>query len=261
MTESSATQDGTRRDPWPSPQQAWQDPPWLMTGRSLTAWFDVPWSFMRRSMSPDLLPPEAARARIRLRFYDLAFRSLGVRQAGSLAPREGRFREAVVGLPAVAQGTAGEVSIFMWADAEPYLTWGREVFGWPLLRGQLDLLGPIWDRTPDVDAVGSCLLQSAAGSARLDDIHLTAKTGTGSPSGLWLTPRRTLLAAGLAGETRDVLVVRPDVRRAGVRFAGRCRVTFEFDEPHPLAELGTLDADLDVADGFELVVGGDASVL
>lgn len=261
MTVSRATQGEARRDPWPSPQQAWPDPPWLMTGRSLTAWFDVPWGFVRRSMSPDLLPEEAETARIRLRFYDLAFTSLGAWHERSLAPREGRFREAVVGLPALAQGTAGEVSIFMWADAEPYLTWGREVFGWPVLRGQLDLLGPIWELTPDLGVVGECLLRCASGSARLDDIHLTARAGMGSPAGLWLTPRRILHAAGLAGETRDVLIVRPDVRRAGVRFVGTCRVTFAFEAPHPLAELGTVDAELDVADGFELVVGGDVSVL
>ena len=71
------------------------DPPWLMTGRSLTAWFMAPWETIEASLSPDLWPASAESTRIRLRFYDLVYTALSDDRPGVTAPRTGRFREAV----------------------------------------------------------------------------------------------------------------------------------------------------------------------
>ena len=27
--------------PWPAPQHLWADPPWILSGTSITAWFEV----------------------------------------------------------------------------------------------------------------------------------------------------------------------------------------------------------------------------
>src|SRR4029453_6618899 len=78
-----------RRDPWPSPQPSWQDPPLVITGRVLTTWFEAPWAVLEASMSPELWPTHAPRIRIRLRFYELRFRALGGNEGKLLAPAEG----------------------------------------------------------------------------------------------------------------------------------------------------------------------------
>ena len=133
-----------RRHPWPSPHPAWQDPPWLLAGRVVTAWFLAPWGVAEAVMSPDLLPERAEQIRVRLRFYELTFIALGNNPGQSLAPKEGRFREAVVGFPARFKERNGELSLFMWTDSDTYLMWAREAFGWPLLKGAIALTGDIW---------------------------------------------------------------------------------------------------------------------
>src|SRR5438445_7738773 len=82
------------RNPWPSAQTPYCDPPWLMRGRSATAWFEAPWDVAASSMSPDLLPNRAPSVRARLRFYDLEFEAASA-QTPLLAVRQGRFREGV----------------------------------------------------------------------------------------------------------------------------------------------------------------------
>jgi hypothetical protein len=37
-------------------------------------------------------------------------------------------------------------------------------------------------------------------------------------------------------------------------------VVFDFDESHPLGGLGEADADLELVDGFELVVGDNVEI-
>ena len=57
--------------------------------------------------------------------------------------------------------------MFMWADDEAYTTWGREVFGWPILRGEFTFEGTIWDSPLAAGAPGSAMLQASAGRASL----------------------------------------------------------------------------------------------
>lgn len=251
--------DLSRSDPWPSAVEAWMDPPWLMTGRSLTAWFMVPWQSIEASLSPDLRPAYSESIRIRLRFYDLVYTALSDDRPGVTAPRTGRFREAVFGVPARFRETVGEVSVCMWADGSDYIAWGREVFGWPVLHGSFELEGPFWDggTAPGTTAK----MNSAAGSVALADVDLTAGTSSGSPAGVWLTPRRRLQRAGLAEDSRDVLVVRPEVRRPGRHSLGSCRVVVDLDPTHPFGSLSAIDADLEGADGFEILVGANVDVL
>jgi hypothetical protein len=249
----------TRRDPWPAATEAWMDPPWLMTGRSLTAWFTVPWQIIEASLSPELRPAHADSTRIRLRFYDLTYTALSDDRPGVTAPRTGRFREAVFGVPARFEETVGEVSVCMWADGTDYTAWGREVFGWPVLPGSFELAGAFWDggSAPATTA----RMTAAAGSVALADVDLSSRSSSASPAGIWLTPRRRLERARLGTDDRDVLVVRPEVRRPGRYSSGSCRVVVDLDPTHPFGSLATLEADVEGADGFEIVVGGDVDVL
>jgi len=249
-----------RRDPWPSPQPSWQDPPWMMTGRVLTAWFDAPWEVLDASMSPDLWPKQAPSVRIRLRFYELRFRALARNEGQPLAPVDGRFRECAVGFPARFLDMDGEASLFLWTDSDTYLMWAREAFGWPVARGGIELSGSIWTSPELAGTSGGGKLEDAWGSAEIAGAAVRERAGQGSPSALWFTPRRVLRRAGLDDDVRELLVVRPTVRAVGARYVGVASVIFDFDESHPLGGLGEAEAEIELVDGFELVVGDDVEV-
>jgi hypothetical protein len=235
------------------------DPPWLMTGRSLTAWFMAPWACVAASLSPDLLPDPAASVRVRLRFYDLTYTALSEDRPGVTAPRTGHFREAVFGVPARSGDVVGEVSVCMWADGSDYIAWGREVFGWPVLPGSFELDGDFWGG--DAGRATAASMTSAAGSVAIADARLDLGDEFGSPAGVWLTPRRRLERAGVDDDSRDVLVVRPDVRRPGQQSSGTCRVVIDLDPTHPFGSLSMIDAEVVGAAGFEIVVGANVDVL
>jgi hypothetical protein len=250
------------RDPWPSPQTPYYDPPWLMRGRAATAWFQAPWDVATATLSPALLPEAAPRVKARLRFYDLEFEAPFPSRELPLAERRGRFREAVVAFHAKHADLDGEVSTFLWTDSNTYQCWGREVFDWPIGRGDLTLEGPLWNEPISPGSSGTAHVTERFGIAGLLDVRVVETAARGTPSGLWLTPRRVLHAAGAEGETRELLVVHPEVRNPGRAYVGTGRVHFDFEAPHPLAELGDLDdVAIEIADGFELLIGSKVDAL
>jgi hypothetical protein len=233
----------------------------VLRGRVATAWFQAPWAVLAQAMSPDLLPEPASFVRTRLRFYRLTFEALGPAHGQQLAPKEGTFLEGAVGFPARARGIEGESSLFLWTDSDTYLMWAREAFGWPVALADIELDGGLWT-TVDLDGeTGQARLTDRCGSAALLDVRVVGQADAGTPSGSWLTPRRALHRAGLGGESRELLVVRPVVRKSGDRYRASGRVRFDFEDPHPLSMIGELEADVEVADGIELVVGEDVEVL
>jgi hypothetical protein len=212
-------------------------------------------------LSPDLLPERADEVRIRLRFYDLSFTVLHPSHMQPLAPTTGRFREAAVGSPARWQELVGETSMFLWADSETYVMWAREAFGWPVLRGQIELTGSLWSADELLGASGSARVTDAWGSAFVQDAIVHSSAGSGSPAARWLTPRRLLRQGGLDGEIRELLMVSPTPLAVGARYKGTARASFTFDKRHPLARIPEAEAELDIADGFEIVVGENVDVL
>jgi acetoacetate decarboxylase len=243
------------------PHIGWPDPPWSISGRTVTAWFDIPRAVLEASLPDFLLPEVSSRPWARLRFYDAAFRTLAPAGLHALAPREGCFREAVVAFPACAGGVEGDSTIFMWADSDVYTNWGREVFGWPVLRGEIELEGEVWGQTAVAGATGTAHMREPRGSAALLDIELGEPLDQSAPGGRWLTPRRVLHRAGLDGETVDVVSARPRVIDAGTSYAATGQVVLDFAAAHPLHGLDVSSAKLKVVDGFDLVVGEDVDVL
>ena len=143
--------------------------PWIMTGRVVTAWFDLPFSVAERVLSPSLHGRELRERRgagvpSRVRFYDVTYRCP---TGGEQGDRQAGFAEAVVALHATAEGIDGEVSLFMWTDDDRYRAWGREVFGFPLLRGVLRARGRTLDRDVATGRRGSARHVSTAGVLRL----------------------------------------------------------------------------------------------
>ena len=250
------------RDPWPSPHPAWHDPPWLLGGRVVTAWFMAPWEVVEHSLSPDLLPERASEIRTRLRFYELEFEALGRHPGQPLAPTTGRFKEAVVGFPARAGELEGEASIFMWSDTPTYVMWAREAFGYPVLLADITLDGPVWTTDEILGSTGGAGVETPHGSAALRDATVSDRSSVPLTAPCWLTPRRQLTGPpGIIDEQRDLLAVWPTVRKQGDRFSGEGRVVFDFAEEHPLGPLGEHDAELDILDGFELVVAERIEIL
>ncbi len=250
------------RDPWPTAHPAWHDPPWLLGGRVVTAWFLAPWEVVERSLSPDLLPECASEIRTRLRFYELDFKAVGRHPGQPLAPTEGRFKEAVVGFPARSGELEGEASMFMWSDSHTYVMWAREAFGYPVVLADVTLEGPVWTTDEILGSGGGARVEAAHGTATLLDATVSEPSSVPLTAPCWLTPRRMLSGPpGVVDEQRDLLAVWPTVREQGKRFSGSGRVAFDFADEHPLGLLGEHDAELDILDGFELLVAERIEIL
>jgi Acetoacetate decarboxylase (ADC) len=247
-------------DPWPAPTVLWADPPWIMSGTSVTAWFETSAAAVAALLSPAFEPlAGAAGVPTRLRFYQIDYEprdgdaEFKRRMAGSL-------REAVIAFKGQIAGCRGEYSAYMWTDCESYLCWGRENFGWPLVIGDIELAGRLWS---DSDALGTQCQLGAHGFTYALDLHgSTSEEMPISPGPSWLTPRRILFPGGSEPERRDVLVVRPAVLQAG-RFTRRTG-SIRLDAPadswiSSLAPLG--EVDIHVLEGFRICVGEDVSTV
>ncbi|MHB8397399.1 MAG: hypothetical protein ACYDCI_00470 [Candidatus Limnocylindrales bacterium] len=212
-----------------------------------------------RLLSPDLLPPRTPTIEVRLRFYDVAFR--GTARPDVRAPGAGRFREAVIALPAVANGVDGQVSAFMWSDNIVYQMWAREAFGWPVHLGTIGM-SELADLSRTGDHAIEASLVAPDGEARLQVNGLRVADPAEARSDVaWLTPRRVMQRAGLDADERQVLVVRPTPVKRGVHYLGAGDVFLTFPADHVLHDASqvhhaSIDADLD----FEIVVGDRVDV-
>jgi hypothetical protein len=184
-----------------------------------------------------------------------------LRKHRPLEVRSGRFREGAFGVPVRAGDVSGESSLFLWADSEDYLIWAREAFGWPVRLARFDYRGPLWDGELRTGVTGSAGLEDPWGYASLLDVEISKRTETGTPAGCWVTPRRLLHHDDGLYESRELLAVRPVVRDPGTTYGARGQLAFAFRAPHPLADLDELEADVQIADGFEFLVGAETSVL
>jgi len=237
---------------WPTAFGAWPDSPWTITGRQATAWISVPDAVVAHYLHPDLRPPAAPGGHpSRLRFY-------------AMEAHGERFHEAVVSLPVRAGELDGEATPILWSDSEAYRTWARELYGWPVLDAAFEYAGALWDAPLVAGATGSSRARVREGELELvvdEGVAPAAPAGAWMVRRPWLTMRRTLHRGGLGGETREVFHVRPELRQPGRRLAGRGRVRFALAAGDPLTALGELRCDVEVLDGFELVVGGDVALV
>ena len=115
---------------------AYGPPPWRMHGRTLAIGYL-------------LADPDEARRHVpagvtmdddpivRARFWDMrhdALRSVGAGQDGWTP-----FREAVIAFPVRRGDVTGDYPTYMYADDFAYTAMGREVMGWPVRDGQIEV--------------------------------------------------------------------------------------------------------------------------
>lgn len=240
---------------WPTPHVAWQDPPWLLSGRSVTAWFAVSSDVARRVVPSELLPEGAPTVQARLRFYELDFRA--VSPSSPIAPTSGHFMEATIGFAAEAAGIRGDISQFMWTDSDAYMAWGREAFGWPLSRGTFELGGELWSGANPLGTSGSCRLLDRFGSSTLVVNRVRDRIAADLPEVKWFIARRTLHWTTRATSVPELLLVRPRFEEPPARYAADGRASIDFNPPHPLHGIEILEAEVEVLDRIRLLVGGD----
>jgi hypothetical protein len=211
-------------DPWPAPQMLWADPPWILSGTSITAWFEVDKAAVKKLVSPAFEGISGEKGVLtRLRFYDIKFEP---RDGSADFKREmsGGFKEAVIAFKGRCADIEGEYSAFMWTDDDRYIGWGREIFGWPLIRSEITLEGRSWGdssqpnskcRVKSKDFNLSLLMNDASGQQQ--------ELGKGAN---WLTPRRVIFPQGNEGERRDLNVVRPTIIDDGKFYVHEGEVSF-----------------------------------
>jgi len=218
------TSKPTFPDPWPAPQSLWADPPWILSGTSITAWFEVDLEAVKKVVSPAFESFSGEKGVFtRLRFYDIKFEP---RDGSSAFKKEfsGGFKEAVIAFKGKCADVDGEFSAFMWTDDDTYIGWGREIFGWPLIRSEITLDGKSWG---DASAVNSsCRVKS-----KDFDLSLVMDEASGQQHPLgkganWLTPRRVIFPQGNEPERRDLNIVRPTIIDEGKFFIHEGEVSF-----------------------------------
>jgi len=136
---------------WSGRSVGYRPPPWAMRGRAIAIWYrlarpDEVLRHLPRSVQVDADPV------IRARFWDLRH------DAGPPSRDEERpdgsswtpIREAVVAIPVRHGSVQGDLPQYMYADDPVYIAMGREVMGWPVRGGRIEIDGPADDAPVDV---------------------------------------------------------------------------------------------------------------
>src|SRR5262249_38622993 len=143
---------------------------------------------------------------------------------------------------------------------DSYMAWGREIFGWPLVRAQFDFDGPLWSAEPLSEISGASRASSAAGSLGIRIAAGSLSQG-GVRAATWITPRRVPRRGGLDPDTREVLLVRPEVLAPGRRYEAQGEAWLAFPAHHPLAAIPVEAPSFEIIDGFRLRVGAEVDVV
>ncbi|HYM83399.1 MAG TPA: acetoacetate decarboxylase family protein [Candidatus Dormibacteraeota bacterium] len=113
--------------------------PWHMTGRALAIWFRSADPAEAARHIPDRCELDADPI-LRARFWDLRHDGgWGARAEDASGSPSLALREAVVAFPVSCAGLRADLPAHMYADEPTYVAFGREVMGWPLRGGAIDV--------------------------------------------------------------------------------------------------------------------------
>ncbi len=120
----------------------YRPPPWRMRGRALALWYRLADPDEARRHVPrsvDMDPDPVVRAR----FWDLEH-DAGAPVHDADRPADAVWtpiREAVVAFPVRYGAVEGDLPTYMYADDPIYIAMGRELMGWPVRGGEIELTG------------------------------------------------------------------------------------------------------------------------
>lgn len=115
---------------------AYLPPPWRMRGRTLAMWFHLKDPDEARRHVPSLLEMDDDPV-VRARFWDMTYDAVPGAEPGSRGSR--RFLEAVVAFPVRYGDISGDYPSYMYADDWVYITSGREIQGWNVRGGEVEV--------------------------------------------------------------------------------------------------------------------------
>ena len=115
---------------------AYLPPPWHMRGRTLAMWFRLRDPDEARRHVPAQLEMDEDPI-VRARFWDMEYDAVPGSEPGARGRR--RFREAVVAFPVRYGSLSGDYPTYMYADDWVYITAGREIQGWPVRGGEVEM--------------------------------------------------------------------------------------------------------------------------
>lgn len=129
-------------------------PPWHMFGRVFTIWYRLedPGEARRHIVHPLEVPLDPL---CRARFYDITHDAGMGDDLPTENPEQTHFHEAVIAVEVNYQALRGDYSIHMYADDPTYIAWGREVYGWPLKMGKINMTRPWHDPQPGDKLTGT----------------------------------------------------------------------------------------------------------
>lgn len=115
--------------------------PWHLSGRVFTVWYYLadPGEARRHIAPPLELPPNP---RCRARFYELIMDAGQGDGLISANPEQSLFYEAVIAIECSYKELHGDYSVHMYSDNVTYISWSREVVGWPLKMGHVVMTKP-----------------------------------------------------------------------------------------------------------------------
>ena len=115
--------------------------PWHLSGRVFTIWYRLADPVeARQQIAPPLEVPDNPLCRAR--FYELNMDAGYGDDLIARNPEQSKFFEAVVAIECSYQGVQGDYSVHMYSDNFTYITWAREVIGWPLKQGKISMSQP-----------------------------------------------------------------------------------------------------------------------
>jgi acetoacetate decarboxylase len=238
---------------------AYLPPPWHMRGRTLAMWFRLADPDEARRHVPSYVEMEDDPI-VRARFWDMTYDAVVGDRAGTRGRR--RFLEAVVAFPVRYGDISGDYPAHMYADDWVYIVAGREVQGWNVRGGEVDV-----DPEPAGGPAAGVLLSAelrrdgwSVMRARLELSGRELDVAETAPL-RWLTTKILPDAAGdgaAVGQLLSTGPLRVDGRRVWQATAQLSFGAAPGDELHHLAPREIVDAqywsDVDITVGWATVL-------
>jgi len=234
---------------------AYLPPPWHMRGRTLALWFRLKDPDEARRHVPALLEMDDDPV-VRARFWDMTYDAVPGNEAGSRGTR--RFLEAVVAFPVRYGQISGDYPTYMYADDWVYITAGREIQGWNVRGGDVEMTPePVGGPTSGSSFRGSLVRDGhPIMQARLELTGAAHEDDQTTPP-RWLTTKIVTDATGPRAQIGQLLSTGPErVDRRRI-WEAHAELTFSpgpTDELHHLAPREIVEAqywsDVDITVGW-----------